>query len=179
MELVEKLKPCRACGKPCSIQRFEGEHIEGVMTVYLCSNSTKLGGNCPDPLAYLNVNAWNTRPSSIVPSSEVVPDWLNAETCIENADIAYDDSLCDDDGPVDTVISSGDLGVLIGLAKYALANRAALEAIGSSTVEDGYKTSGETPSQPRPSTTLDMCSHGADRGTYCGYCGGYSKGARA
>jgi hypothetical protein len=26
---------------------------------------------------------------------------------------------------------------------------------------------------------LDMCAHGADRGSYCGYCGGYSKGAWA
>lgn len=25
--------------------------------------------------------------------------------------------------------------------------------------------------------SLDMCAHGADRGSYCGYCGGYSKGA--
>ena len=37
--------------------------------------------------------------------------------------------------------------------------------------------------QPTPSATgsgerpLDMCRHGADRGSYCGYCGGYSKGA--
>ena len=23
---------------------------------------------------------------------------------------------------------------------------------------------------------LDMCAHGADKGSYCGYCGGYSKG---
>jgi hypothetical protein len=52
-----------------------------------------------------------------------LPDWLNAEVCIENAEIAYDDSLCDEDGPVDTVISAGDLGVLIGLAKHALKSR--------------------------------------------------------
>lgn len=54
------------------------------------------------------------------------PDWLNAEVCIENALIAYEDSLCDDDGPVDTVISSGDLGVLIGLAELAAPLRDAL-----------------------------------------------------
>jgi hypothetical protein len=52
------------------------------------------------------------------------PDWINAETCIENAKIAYEDSLCDDYGPVDTVISSGDLYVLIGLAETAFKVRA-------------------------------------------------------
>jgi len=54
------------------------------------------------------------------------PDWLNAETCISNAEIAYEDSIEDEDGPVDTVISSGDLGVVIGLAKHALAMRSSL-----------------------------------------------------
>lgn len=27
-----------------------------------------------------------------------------------------------------------------------------------------------------PETKLNMCRHGADKGTYCGYCGGYSQG---
>lgn len=49
--------------------------------------------------------------------------WANAETCIENAQIAYDDSIEDEDGPIDTVISSGDLGVVIELAKRAIAAR--------------------------------------------------------
>jgi hypothetical protein len=26
---------------------------------------------------------------------------------------------------------------------------------------------------------LNMCAHGADRGSYCGYCGGYSKGVQS
>lgn len=51
------------------------------------------------------------------------PDWANAATCIENAEIAFGDSTESEDGPVDTVISSGDLGVLIGLAQWALATR--------------------------------------------------------
>lgn len=58
-------------------------------------------------------------------SEQQQPDWLNAETCIENAEIAYDDSIEDEDGPVDTVVSSGDLGVLIGLARHALGHRLA------------------------------------------------------
>lgn len=56
------------------------------------------------------------------------PDWINADTCIENAEIAYEDSTEDEDGPVDTVISSGDLGVLIGLAKYATTLRTSTDA---------------------------------------------------
>lgn len=49
------------------------------------------------------------------------PDWINAKTCVENARIAYDDAICDeDDTPVDTVMNAGDLGVLLGLAEYAL-----------------------------------------------------------
>jgi hypothetical protein len=58
---MDDLKPCRACGAPCRIERFSGEHIEGVLTAYFCSNATKFGGDCPDPHAYLNVNAWNFR----------------------------------------------------------------------------------------------------------------------
>jgi len=61
--MTEQLKACRACGADCRVERFEGGAIEGVMTVYFCSNSTKFGGDCPDPHAYLNINAWNTRPS--------------------------------------------------------------------------------------------------------------------
>lgn len=29
---------------------------------------------------------------------------------------------------------------------------------------------------PAAERKLDMCKHGADRDTYCGYCNGYSKG---
>lgn len=64
-----------------------------------------------------------------VPAGEVLeePDWANAATCIENMQIAYDNALeADpfDDGnpiPTDTVVDAGDLGVLIGLARYAAA----------------------------------------------------------
>lgn len=28
----------------------------------------------------------------------------------------------------------------------------------------------------RRERVLNMCKHGADRGSYCGYCGGYSVG---
>lgn len=55
------------------------------------------------------------------------PDWLNAQTCIDNMQIAYEDAIEVDpfeDGnpiPTDTVVDAGDLGVLIGLARYALA----------------------------------------------------------
>jgi hypothetical protein len=69
---TDKLQPCRACGAPCRIERFEGSHIEGVMTIYMCANSTKFGGDCPDPHAYLNINAWNTRTNSL--ASQDAPD---------------------------------------------------------------------------------------------------------
>ncbi|MCP3735643.1 hypothetical protein M9979_12240 [Sphingomonas sp. RP10(2022)] len=61
--------------------------------------------------------------------SVALPDWHNADTCIENMQIAYDDATeADpfDDGnpiPIDTVVDAGDLGVLIGLARYAVAHR--------------------------------------------------------
>lgn len=59
----------------------------------------------------------------VMTQREEQPDWANAATCIENAEIAYEDSIEGEDGPVDTVISSGDLGVVIGLAKHALSSR--------------------------------------------------------
>lgn len=64
---------------------------------------------------------------------EFKPDWINAQTCIENAIAAYDDSVCmraDDDAdeaiPVNTDIMSGDLSTLIGLANVALRARSML-----------------------------------------------------
>lgn len=33
------------------------------------------------------------------------------------------------------------------------------------------------PASPLGRDALNMCEHGADKGSYCGYCGGYSKGA--
>jgi hypothetical protein len=37
-----------------------------------------------------------------------------------------------------------------------------------------------TPPTPnKAGQPLDMCAHGADRGSYCGYCGGYSAGGTA
>jgi hypothetical protein len=60
-------------------------------------------------------------PSDDVRALLAEADWINAETCIENGQIAYDDAICDeDDTPVDTVVDAGDLGVLLGLARYAV-----------------------------------------------------------
>lgn len=57
----------------------------------------------------------------------ITPDWLNAETCIENVLDAYGaDSLFSEDGPVDTMVSSGDLIVILSLAGAALRARQAL-----------------------------------------------------
>ncbi len=62
-------------------------------------------------------------------STKSEPDWINAETCIENAQIAYDDATEDEDGtPVDLVAAAGDIGVLLGLARYALNVRQLIEA---------------------------------------------------
>ncbi len=51
------------------------------------------------------------------------------------------------------------------------------------TVPPPHRTTGDRRSaagilrNPRPpEAALNMCAHGADRGTYCGYCGGYSQG---
>lgn len=63
-------------------------------------------------------NTFTAREETLV---AIEPDWLNAATCIENMQIAYDDATQDEDEtPVDTVVSAGDLGVLIGLAEYAV-----------------------------------------------------------
>jgi protein-disulfide isomerase-like protein with CxxC motif len=72
-----------------------------------------------------------SHPDEVVRLREALDDadWINAETCIENAEAYIDDeSLCDEDGPVDTVVPSGDLYVLIGLAKAAVRARAALRS---------------------------------------------------
>lgn len=50
----------------------------------------------------------------------VKPDWLNAETCIENVmEALSSDTLFSEDGPVDTMVSSGDLMVILSLAGAA------------------------------------------------------------
>lgn len=55
----------------------------------------------------------------------IAPDWQNAETCIENVMLAYaNESDADEDGPVDTVVSSGDLYVVLSLAGAAYFARA-------------------------------------------------------
>jgi hypothetical protein len=57
----------------------------------------------------------------------IEPDWQNAETCIENVMDAYATSTTFSEyGPVDTVVRSGDLMVVLSLAGAAFHARAAL-----------------------------------------------------
>jgi Lar family restriction alleviation protein len=57
----------------------------------------------------------------------IEPDWTSAETCIGNALDAYANaSTHSEDGPVDTVVSSGDLYVILSLAGAAFHARRAL-----------------------------------------------------
>jgi hypothetical protein len=88
-DVSKELLPCRACGSPCRVERFEGGAIEVVCTIYICANSTKFGGDCPDPHAYLNVNAWNTRaqpaPADAVTDEQII-EIINLVTDLAEAD---------------------------------------------------------------------------------------------
>ncbi len=53
------LDPCRKCLADCRVEQFEGPHIEGKATLWVCSNHQYFGGDCPNELAYLTVEAWN------------------------------------------------------------------------------------------------------------------------
>ena len=59
-----ELPPCCECGAPCSVQTFEGPHIQGVATIWICSAHRFLGGNCPSETAYLSEQAWSQALSS-------------------------------------------------------------------------------------------------------------------
>ncbi len=100
---------------------------------FLPSNPSKMRSAAPEVVeaakTFKAILATPAPAVDAVPAGEGVeePDWLNAATCIENMQIAYDNALEADpfgDGnpiPTDTVVDAGDLGVLIGLARYAAA----------------------------------------------------------
>lgn len=70
----------------------------------------------------------------------ITPDWLNADTCIENVMEALNtDTLFSEDGPVDTMVSSGDLMVILSLAGAAFHARAALTPSALSGEEQARK----------------------------------------
>lgn len=56
-----ELLPCRICGAPCSVQHVEGPNVRG--SLWLCSNSVRLGGTCQAAAAVSKV-VWNSRPAS-------------------------------------------------------------------------------------------------------------------
>ena len=56
-ELIEAIA-CPLCDAPCVIETFTGESIQGVATLYMCSNDHVHGGGCDRP-AYLTLEAWN------------------------------------------------------------------------------------------------------------------------
>ena len=56
---VGQLLPCRECGRPCSVQTFDGQIVEA--TLWVCSGNPHLGGGCPSLTVYLTEDAWQTR----------------------------------------------------------------------------------------------------------------------
>ena len=56
-----ELKPCRSCGAPCRVEHFGATAILESCDFWICSKHVKLGGECHNPAAYLNADAWNTR----------------------------------------------------------------------------------------------------------------------
>lgn len=59
VEQSDALKPCRECGEPCRVEIFDGSHVKA--TVWICSNHTFFGGDCPSTTAYLFEHTWNAR----------------------------------------------------------------------------------------------------------------------
>jgi hypothetical protein len=45
------------------------------------------------------------------------------------------------------------------------------------TVKAARAALSSQPAKPVADDRLNMCVHGADKGSYCGYCGGYSQGS--
>lgn len=70
----EALKPCKRCGAACRIEVFDSERVKA--TIWMCSNHSHFGGNCPDQIAYLSEQDWNTRP--IPQPSEFGTAWQSA-----------------------------------------------------------------------------------------------------
>jgi len=65
----EGLKPCRECGGKCRVETFEGSHLKGTATIWLCAHHKMFWGKCPSDTAYLTAGAWNaTQPIEATPS---------------------------------------------------------------------------------------------------------------
>jgi hypothetical protein len=61
---MTELKPCRHCSAPGRTETFQkNPTLAEDVTVRLCSNHRRFGGDCPDDQAYLTEAAWNTRPT--------------------------------------------------------------------------------------------------------------------
>lgn len=78
-KLPSEAMPCRECNSPCRVEHFEGPHIQGRVSLWLCSNHKRFGGDCPSDLAYFTEEAWNTR--TLPPPAETGDDdaeWLLA-----------------------------------------------------------------------------------------------------
>ena len=71
-EQTQELLPCRACGKPCRIEMFDGPMLKA--TLWLCSSNRTFGGDgCSDKNAYLSAEAWNDRRPELNPSGWHLP----------------------------------------------------------------------------------------------------------
>lgn len=75
-----ELKPCWACGAECSVQKFAGPHIEGVVKLWMCSRHKQLGGDCANTNAYLSEEAWNIRSHPRLPDIEGLVEKLREQS---------------------------------------------------------------------------------------------------
>lgn len=63
-----------------------------------------------------------------------------------------------------------------GVATISTKGKSDNWAPGDTTLADRWARYGTATTWPGADRPLNMCAHGADQGTYCGQCGGYSQG---
>jgi hypothetical protein len=68
-----ELRECPFCGSPCRVETFGPTPIiHDPVSLWVCSNHPRFGGDCQHDLAYFDAEAWNTRSSPEVVT--VAPD---------------------------------------------------------------------------------------------------------
>lgn len=111
--MSEELLPCRACGEPCRVERFEASrYLCQPVDLWMCSANEKFGGSCPDGMAYLSAEAWNTRAS---PSPDRVELVEKVARAIHNA------APCSDDEETNDVLFGEMRHVRLDQARAAIA----------------------------------------------------------
>lgn len=76
---MDKLEACPKCQSPCVVETFSGQSIDGVVTLFMCSNDHPHGGWCDQP-AYFAANDWNTAAMPAPDERAAIVAWLREQS---------------------------------------------------------------------------------------------------